>query len=147
MSDLNAAVGVAQMDKLPDFIVKRRQNHAALKLSFQEAGFGEYFILPEATPNSDPVWFGFCLTIRDGMPLTRRDLVQYLETHQVGTRQLFGGNLLRHPAYANLGYDKHDLFNADKILMDTFWIGCHPAIGDAEIFHIVNTFSDFLRSI
>ena len=146
MSDLNAAVGVAQMDKLPDFIVKRRQNHAALKLSFQEAGFGEYFILPEATPNSDPVWFGFCLTIRDGMPFTRRDLVQYLESHQVGTRQLFGGNLLRHPAYANLDYDKvGSLSNADKILMDSFWVACHPALSSIEIFHIVTTFNNFLK--
>lgn len=148
MSDLNAAVGVAQMDKLPFFIEKRRYNHAALKLSFQEAGFDEYFILPEATPNSDPVWFGFCLTIRDGMSFTRHDLVQYLESNQVGTRQLFGGNLLRHPAYANLDYDKvGDLRNADKILMDSFWVGVHPAIGGAEIFHIVSIFSDFLKQI
>lgn len=144
-SDLNAAVGVAQMDKLPDFIIKRRENHATLKLLFQEAGFDEYFILPEATPNSNPVWFGFCLTIRDGMPFTRHDLVQYLESNQVGTRQLFGGNLLRHPAYANLDYDKLDLHNADKILMDSLWFGCHPGMGEIEIFHIVTTFNNFLK--
>lgn len=146
MSDLHAAVGVAQMDKLPDFIEARRMNHVDLWASFTLTGLDEFFILPENTPNSDPSWFGFCLTIRDGMPFDRLSLVRYLEKKGIGTRQLFGGNLLRHPAYKDIEYRKvGNLENSDKIMTDSFWVGCHPDILREDRNYIVDTFLKFVK--
>lgn len=146
MSDLNAAIGVAQMDKLEGFIEARKRNHTELFNDFHAEGLDEWFILPKAAPNSDPVWFGFCLTIENNAPFSRRDIVTFLEEKGIGTRQLFGGNLLRHPAYRDIDHRvSGSLRNSDKILIDSFWFGCHPAIGNEERDRIVSAFFEFTR--
>jgi CDP-6-deoxy-D-xylo-4-hexulose-3-dehydrase len=148
MSDLNAAVGVAQMGRLEGFIHSRRENHEILGYHLRAHGMDEFFIPPVATKKSNPSWFGYCLTIRDGMPFTRRDVVTFLESEGIGTRQLFGGNLLHHPAYQNIDYRiSQELKNSDKILKDTFWIGCHPGIGQEERQRIVLAFDKFTESL
>src|SRR6185295_13544234 len=95
--EVQAAIGLAQLDKLDDFVVARRAHHARLMAAL--APFEEHLILPRATAHSDPSWFGFLLTVRDGAPYTRHDLVHFLESRQIQTRQLFAGNLVRQPAF------------------------------------------------
>lgn len=146
MTDLQAALGVAQMKKLNMFGHLRRHNHAYLKDSMIIEGLGEYFHLPVATVNSDPSWFGFCLTIRDGNgQLARNAVVRKLEEKRIGTRQLFGGNLLRHPAYSGVEYRvSGDLKNSDKIMQDTFWIACHPALSRDDMDYMVESLKEIV---
>jgi CDP-4-dehydro-6-deoxyglucose reductase, E1 len=148
MSDLHAAVGVAQMDKLEGFIEKRNENYWNLLISFLDGGLGKYFIIPEILNNSHPVPFGFCLTIRDGVSFTKLEIVKFLEEKGIGSRSLFGGNLIRQPAYQNV---KHrisgTLKNSDKIMTDTFWIGCHPAIDHQDIKYMIDTFIEFVNRV
>jgi CDP-6-deoxy-D-xylo-4-hexulose-3-dehydrase len=140
-TDMQAAVGLSQLGRVDDFIERRRENFAWLTKAFIEAGLEEHFILPKATPNSNPSWFGFLLTIRDGSPLRRRAVVEWLEEHKVGTRLLFGGNLTKQPAYHEVEYRiVGDLTNTDKIMNDTFWIGVWPGIGEPERQYILETF-------
>jgi CDP-6-deoxy-D-xylo-4-hexulose-3-dehydrase len=140
-TDMQAAVGLSQLGRVDGFIASRRDNFVWLTQAFRDAGLEEHFILPQATPNSDPSWFGFLLTIRDGSPLRRRDVVEWLEEHKVGSRLLFGGNLTKQPAYREVEYRVvGDLTNTDKIMHDTFWIGVWPGIGEAERHYIRDTF-------
>ena len=132
-TDMQAAVGVSQLRKADRFIAARRDNFAKLTAAFRLRGLDEHFILPQATENSDPSWFGFLLVIRDGSPLKRREIVQYLDEHKVGTRLLFGGNLTRQPAFREVDYRVvGELTNTDKLMNDAFWIGVWPGIGEAE---------------
>ena len=145
-TDMQAAVGLGQLQKADGFIAARRANFAKLTAAFRTQGLDEHFILPQATPDSDPSWFGFLLTIRDGSPLKRRDVVPYLENNKVGTRLLFGGNLTRQPAFRNVEYRvAGELANTDKLMNDAFWIGVWPGIGDAERNYIVTTFTGLVR--
>ena len=145
-TDMQAAVGVSQLPKAGRFIAARRENFAKLTSAFRAHALDEHFILPQATENSDPSWFGFLLTIRDGSPLKRRDVVRYLEDHKVGTRLLFGGNLTRQPAFRNVEYRVvGELTNTDKLMNDAFWIGVWPGIGEAERNYIVATFVEMVR--
>jgi CDP-6-deoxy-D-xylo-4-hexulose-3-dehydrase len=143
MTDLQAALGYAQMDKLPDFIGKRQHNFQRLHDGLEN--FDKYFILPEASENSRPSWFGFCLTLQKGVHFSRLELIRHLEAHKVGTRLLFGGNLLLHPAYKNI---KKRVFgrldNSDTISRDTFWIGCHPHLTDEMLDYVLNVFDIFI---
>ena len=142
MTDMQAAVGVAQLDKLDGFIEARNRNWARLRAGL--APLEEHLILPEATPGSDPSWFGFALTVRPEAPFTRFDLVQHLESRRIGTRQLFGGNLLRQPAYQ--GRDIRvvgDLTNADIITEGTFWIGVYPGLSVEMINLMIETINEF----
>ena len=126
-TDMQAAVGVSQMKKLPTFIQKRRANfnYLAERLS----GLQNFFILPEATPNSNPSWFGFPIYVRPEAPFTRDQAVRWLENHNIGTRLLFGGNLLRQPAYRAQKYRTiGDLSRADEITRRVFWIGVYPGL-------------------
>jgi CDP-6-deoxy-D-xylo-4-hexulose-3-dehydrase len=101
--------------------------------------------LPEATPNSNPSWFGFAITVRPGAPFTRLQLVQHIEDHRIGTRLLFGGNLLRQPAYANLPHRVvGPLTNADIITENTFWIGVYPGLSDDMIDYVLSTIGSFV---
>jgi len=145
-TDMQAAVGVSQLQKVDRFIAARRENFARLTAAFRTHALDEHFILPEATPHSIPSWFGFLLTIRDGSPLKRRDVVTYLEKKKVGTRLLFGGNLTRQPAFRDVEFRVvGDLRNTDKLMNDAFWIGVWPGIGEAERSYIASTFIEMVR--
>ena len=126
-TDMQAAVGVAQLKKLPGFIRQRRENFDYLKAALLD--LEEFLILPEATPNSNPSWFGFVLTVRENGPLSRNDVVKYLEDRNIKTRLLFGGNVLRQPAYLNIEHRFiGDMKATDRIMNQTFWVGIYPAL-------------------
>ena len=145
-TDMQAAVGLSQLQKVDRFIAARRDNFARLTTAFRAHALDEHFILPEATPHSIPSWFGFLLTIRDGSPLKRRDVVTYLEKKKIGTRLLFGGNLTRQPAFRDVEFRVvGELRNTDKFMNDAFWIGVWPGIGEAERGYIVSTFVEMVR--
>lgn len=127
VTDMQAAIGVAQLKKLPAFIDKRRANFAYLRSALEP--LKDLLILPVATPDSDPSWFGFPLTVRENAPVTRNELIQILESHRIGTRLLFGGNLLRQPAYRHIRHRTvGELTQTDTIMNHTFWIGVFPAL-------------------
>jgi len=148
VTDMQAALGVGQLQKLDSFIDQRRKNFKHLFEAFQIKGLEEHFILPKATERSDPSWFGFLLTIRDGSPLRRVDVVRMLEERKVGTRLLFAGNLIKQPAFHDVDYRVvGSLDNTNKITNDSFWIGVWPGIGDAERDYMVSTFVDVVREL
>jgi len=142
VTDMQAAVGVEQLKKLPDFIEARKENFEKLYKGIKE--FEEYLILPESEENSDPSWFAFPLSVRENDKFTKNELVNYLEEHKVMTRQLFAGNLTRQPAYQNVEYRVvGDLANTDYIMNNTFFIGVYPGLDDQKIEYIIQQFSDF----
>lgn len=125
--DIQAAIGLAQLDRLDSFIDIRRRNWAYLRNGLQ--GLEEFFVLPEITPGSNPSWFGFALTVKPGGPKTRNEIVQELNNVKIATRLLFGGNLLRQPAF--MGTPRRvlgDLRNTDTVMNDTFWVGVWPGL-------------------
>jgi CDP-6-deoxy-D-xylo-4-hexulose-3-dehydrase len=142
ITDMQAACALAQMDRLEDFIAARRRNFKWL--SERLASCADFLILPEATPNSDPSWFGFPLTLRDGCGIKRLDLVRYLDSQAVGTRLLFAGNLIRQPYMLNRNFRvSGDLTVTDKIMNDTFWIGVWPGLGEEHLEHAVRCMETF----
>ncbi|KFE57850.1 lipopolysaccharide biosynthesis protein RfbH [Pseudomonas syringae] len=142
ITDMQAACALAQMDRLDDFIAARRRNFNWL--TERLASCTDFLILPEATPNSDPSWFGFPLTLRDGCGINRLDLVRYLDSQAVGTRLLFAGNLTRQPYMLNRNYRvSGDLTVTDKIMNDTFWVGVWPGLGEEHLEHIVRCMETF----
>jgi CDP-6-deoxy-D-xylo-4-hexulose-3-dehydrase len=127
ITDMQAACALAQMDRLEGFIAARKRNFQFLKQRLQ--ALEEFLILPEATADSDPSWFGFLMTLRDGSATPRVDLLQYLDQYRIGTRLLFAGNLTRQPSMRDRQFRVvGGLVNTDKIMHDTFWIGVHPAL-------------------
>lgn len=148
VSDMQAAIGVSQLKKLPRFVAARRENFARLTEAFKAAGLEEHFQLPVATRNSEPSWFGYLLTIKDGSPLVRRDVVKYLESRKIGTRLLFAGNLARQPAFDGVEYRVHgSLAHTDKIMNDAFWIGVWPGIDEVRRAYMVETMVEMVRSM
>jgi CDP-6-deoxy-D-xylo-4-hexulose-3-dehydrase len=144
LTDMQAAIGVAQLDKLDGFIAARRANFARLRAGL--ASLEDVFVLPDATAGSEPSWFGFPLSVRPSAPFARRDLVRHLDERRIGTRQLFGGNLLRQPAYHGRPHRiAGDLPGADYIMRHTLWLGVYPGLGDAHIDHVVATIRQFVR--
>jgi CDP-6-deoxy-D-xylo-4-hexulose-3-dehydrase len=144
-TDMQAAVGLAQLDKLPDFIEARRRNWRALRAGL--ADLEDTFILPEPTPNSDPSWFGFPIAVRPEAPVTRNDVVSFLDERKVATRQLFGGNLTRQPAYADVPFRTvGDLTNSDFAMQNVFWVGVYPGLGEAAVDYMVETIRDAVRA-
>jgi CDP-6-deoxy-D-xylo-4-hexulose-3-dehydrase len=144
-TDMQAAVGVAQLKKLPGFISARRANFAKLHAALSD--LDGLFILPEATAHSDPSWFGFPLAIRDGAPTTRNQVVGFLESRNIATRLLFGGNLLRQPAYR--GIQRRvigDLRNTDFVMNNVFWIGLYPGITQSMVDYMAETFHQIPRT-
>lgn len=138
-TDMQAAVGVAQLKKLPGFIAARRANFAKLHAAL--SNLEEIFVLPEATANSEPSWFGFPLAIRPDAPITRNQVVRFLESRNIATRLLFGGNLLRQPAYRDVQRRViGDLKNTDLVMNNVFWIGLYPGITQSMIDYMAETF-------
>ena len=145
VTDMQAAIGVAQLQKLPGFIEARRNNFRLLKEGLRD--LEEFFILPEATPRSDPSWFGFPLGVRPGAPFTRDAVTQHLEQHRIATRLLFGGNLVRQPAYRDIKKRViGDLPNSDFVMNHVFWIGVYPGLDRAKIDYILSVFHKLGKS-
>ena len=144
VSDMQAAIGVSQLDKLPGFIAARNANFAYLYQALKP--LEEFLILPEATPESEPSWFGFPIAVRENAPFTRDQLTRELDARKIGTRLLFAGNLLRQPAYQGV---KHrvvgDLKNTDFVMNNVFWIGLYPGLSHEMLDHTVGTIAAFAR--
>lgn len=132
ITDMQAACALAQMDRLPGFIEARKRNFAFLKERLKACE--EFLILPEATPGSDPSWFGFPITIRDNVGVTRVDLLRYLDQYKIGTRLLFAGNLTRQPYFGGRTYRiSGELKNTDCIMNNTFWVGVYPGLTEVML--------------
>ncbi len=139
-TDMQAAIGVAQLDHLPGFVEKRRENFRRLYESL--APFQDRLILPALDPRGDPSWFGFPITVREGV--SRNELVQRLETANIETRQVFGGNILKQPGYRHIARRVHGtLAESDRIMRDTFFIGVYPGLTAAMLDFVVKTFEGF----
>ena len=138
-TDMQAAIGVAQLKKLPAFMAGRRDNFAKLHAALKD--LEDIFVLPEATPHSNPCWFGFPLAVRKDAPVTRNEVVQFLESRKIATRLLFGGNLLRQPAYRSIQRRAvGDLSNTDFVMNNVFWVGIYPGITEPMIDYMADTF-------
>ncbi|MFP3367803.1 lipopolysaccharide biosynthesis protein RfbH [Pseudomonas sp. SIMBA_068] len=144
ITDMQAACALAQMDRVDDFVAARKRNFAWL--SDRLAGCADQLILPQATRDSDPSWFGYPITLRDGCGINRVELVRYLDEQGVGTRLLFAGNLTRQPYMQGLNYRvSGELPVTDKIMNDTFWIGLWPGLSDAHLEHAASHIEAWLN--
>lgn len=148
MSDMQAACGVSQLKKLDGFVERRRHNFNGLTARIRKAGLEEIFHLPVPTKGSNPSWFGYLLTLRDGTGINRAELTSMLEAEQVGTRLLFAGNLIKQPAFKNVEYRVvGELTNTDKVMFDSFWIGVWPGINDEMLDYMVDTLAKCVRKL
>ncbi len=142
VTDMQAAVGVAQLKKLSDFVEARKKNWKTLYNGLEKCV--DYFILPEATRNSEPSWFGFLLTVKENAPFSKNDIVSYLEDNKIATRMLFAGNIIRHPSFENLKYRIHDnLNNTDFIMNNTFWVGVYPGMTSNALKYVIKKIKTF----
>lgn len=143
ITDMQAAIGVAQLKKLPFFIKARRRNFDYLYKFFKK--YEKYFILPQPEKNSQPCWFGFPILVKESAPFTRNEIVDYLEKNKIATRMLFGGNLTKQPAYENTKYRiSGSLKNTDLVMNNLFWLGVWPGIKKPQIDYIKKTIIVFL---
>ena len=149
-TDMQAAVGCAQLDKLPEFIAKRRQNFNRLFEGLKS--LEKCFVFLEPTQGSEPSWFGFLMTVREKAGFSRSQIVRQLEDHQIQTRMLFAGNILKHPCFDSMRRDKTgyrvigDLPNTNRIMEEAFWIGVYPGLTDEMIDHMIRTIRTFCRN-
>jgi CDP-6-deoxy-D-xylo-4-hexulose-3-dehydrase len=156
VTDMQAAIGCAQLDKLPSFVEARKRNWQALREGL--AGVEDRFLLPETTPNADPSWFGFLLTVREGAGFTRDRIVAHLESKGIQTRMLFAGNLIKHPCFdemrsSNKGFrvianplslqTSNPLPITDRIMNETFWLGVSPLMTETMIGFVLETLKSF----
>ena len=143
LTDMQAAVGLAQLDKLEDFVAARRANFRRLHEGLSD--LREWLILPEPTPGSDPSWFGFPIALREGCPVDRDRALRFMNDRRIATRLLFGGNLLRQPAYLRVEHRQvGDLPVADFIMNNVFWVGVYPGIGEEQLDYMIESFHDLL---
>jgi CDP-6-deoxy-D-xylo-4-hexulose-3-dehydrase len=141
---MQAAIGVAQLDKLPEFIEKRKNNFNFIYENLKK--YEEILILPKATKNSDPSWFGFPITVRKNRVFNKNQIVSYLESKKISTRMLFAGNITKQPAYENIKYKIYgDLRNTDIIMSDTFWVGVYPGLTNQMLEYILECFDEFFK--
>jgi len=139
LTDMQAAIGVAQLQKLDGFIETRRRNAAALAEGLRH--LEEFFVLPQATPGAEPSWFGFPLAVRPEAPFTRNQVIRHLEERKIATRLLFGGNLTRQPAYEGCAHRiVGDLANTDFVMNQVFWIGVFPGISGPMVDYTLEAF-------
>jgi len=142
ITDMQAACALAQMDRLEEFIAKRRANFAYLKSRLQSCT--EFLHLPETTPNSDPSWFGFPLVLRESSGVKRTDLINFLEDNKIGTRLLFAGNLTKQPYMAGRNFRvSGDLTNTDVVMNQTFWLGTFPGLDQEKLDYIADKLEEF----
>lgn len=143
VTDMQAAVGCAQLEKLSKFIKARKRNFTFLYNYLKK--YEKYFILPQATKNSQPSWFGFPILVKESAPFARADIVKHLENNKIATRMLFGGNLIKQPAYAKMRYRVFgELKNTDLVMNNLFWIGVYPGITKEKLTYIYRTLKGFL---
>jgi CDP-4-dehydro-6-deoxyglucose reductase, E1 len=149
VTDMQAAVGVGQLARVDDFVAKRRRNFEYLRSAFLERGLDRYFILPGESPaKSEPSWFGFALVLRDDCPFERLKSLEYLETHKVGTRLIFAGNLTKQPAFESVEYRvQGELPNTDKIMRDGFWVGVWPGLDVERLDYMIDTFERMVKDL
>jgi len=144
VTDMQAAIGLAQLEKLTGFIEARKKNFRFLHKIFKR--YEDYFILPQAQEYSDPSWFGFPVLVKETAPFNRADIVNYFENSKIATRMLFGGNLLKQPAYKGI---KHrvvdDLRNTDSVMNNLFWLGVYPGLSAPMLTYIGKTLNNFFR--
>lgn len=144
MTDMQAAVGLSQMGKLPRFIEKRRENYSILRTGI--ADLREFLAPAEATAGSNPSWFGFPITVQPGAQFTRNELIRFLTDRNIGTRLLFAGNLVRQPAYSNLAYRVvGELTNTDAEMNSTLWLGVFPGLTPPMITYVIESLHDFVK--
>lgn len=144
ITDLQAAIGVEQLKKLPDFIRIRKNNFKILYEGLKK--YRDYLILPQATASSCPSWFGFLISVKKNSRFTKNDLVEYLEKNNIATRMLFTGNITKQPAYKNVKYRiVGSLKNTDFVMQNTFWIGVYPGLTKEMISYVLDKFSSFFR--
>lgn len=149
VTDMQAAIGCAQLEKLPQFIEARKRNWQMLRDGL--ASLEEQFILPEATAESDPSWFGFLLTLRDGAEFTRDQIVHHLESNGIQTRMLFAGNLIKHPCFDEMRREGNgyrvvgNLDVTDKVMRDTFWVGVYPGMSKDRIAYCIQVLSQYFQ--
>ena len=142
--DIQAAIGLAQLERLDEFVALRRRNWHYLKENLKS--LEEFLILPEPTENSDPSWFGFAISLRSNSPKTRNQVVEYLNGNKIGTRLLFGGNLLKQPAFIDTPRRLvSDLRNTDYIMFNTFWIGVWPGLTIEMLDYMINKLHNFFE--
>jgi len=145
-TDLNVAIGIAQIEKLPKFITQRKNNFKSLLDGLKK--YEEYFYLPQAQEHSDPSWFGFIITLKENCPFTRLELIDYLNKHQISTRLLFAGNIIKQPYFIDrkIEYRLADILkNTDLIMNNTFWIGVYPGITKRMIQKVLGAFNLFVK--
>jgi CDP-6-deoxy-D-xylo-4-hexulose-3-dehydrase len=146
MTDMQAAVGVAQLQKLDDFVAARRRNFRILRQGLAE--LEEFFLLPEATDGADPSWFGFPIGVRPGAPFSRNQTIAWLEQRKIATRLLFGGNLIRQPAYRDCQFRvAAPLDNTDFVMENVFWIGLYPGLSRAALEYMVDSLVTLARGV
>jgi CDP-4-dehydro-6-deoxyglucose reductase, E1 len=143
-TDLQAAIGTVQLQRLNDFVARRAHNHARLYEGLAE--LEQSLILPQATSGASPSWFGFAICLREDAPCSRDELRHTLESRGVATRQLFAGNLLRQPAYRNVAHRVAGALEVTNAVTErAFWVGCYPGLGDAHIDHTISVLQEALR--
>jgi CDP-4-dehydro-6-deoxyglucose reductase, E1 len=145
VTDMQAAIGVAQLHKLPAFIKQRKKNFARIYSALEK--YSRYLVLPCAASGADPSWFGFPILVRDSAPFNRSALVKYLEDHKIATRMLFGGNLLKQPAYHGISYRLgQSLENTDLVMNNLFWVGVYPGLTPEMLDYMVSMIDGFLKN-
>jgi len=149
VTEMQASIGLAQLEKLDGFSERRRQNFKFLRESLSD--LSEYFVLPNATKNADPSWFGFLLTVREGVKFTRDEIVRHLEDNKIQTRMLFAGNMIRQPMFDQIrGTSAYrvvgDLKETDRVTTNTFWVGVYPGMKKEALAYTAQTIRDFARS-
>ncbi|MEI7673386.1 MAG: DegT/DnrJ/EryC1/StrS family aminotransferase [Deltaproteobacteria bacterium] len=136
MTDFQAALGVSQLKKLPTFIATRQRNFQTLYNGLKN--LEEFFIVPEATPHSQPSWFGFPIAVRPEAPFSRNELIGHLDRAKIDTRLLFGGNLTRQPAFRDAPHRKiGDLKNSDFVMNQVFWVGVYPGLTEEMLHYVI----------